>query len=360
MTIVKLQTILKKTTFCVFIAMTLPSCIQKKQISLNQQFTQESIISDQLKSIFSVSDDQKIEIKKITEGRSDSAIYKASLNNKNYIVRMLSPERALNERKWEVELVQKTADKNISPQVYYVSPDYQMIIMDFIDGENFYGSIARNPLLLKSLAQKLRILHSLPVAEFAPKISTLEKNFFVKTEAIEYQELLKTFRSLEKKFLENSDLTITHTDVHPGNLIADQKNVWIIDWQDAGLYGPLFDLARFASIFKLPIKDEDFFIKAYFGREISSKEKINYLRAKKIAYIRNIDTLISLYIKNIDKKDLVVKQLFIDSKKDFSLEEKLLIKSILNSKFNEIMDKIVNPHNLKILILYLIKNYQKL
>ncbi|MDP3533102.1 MAG: phosphotransferase [Alphaproteobacteria bacterium] len=360
MNIFNFWSILKKLSFCILISITLPSCTQKNKIPIDQRSSQELMIIEKLKSIFSVPHDQKVKIKKITEGRSDSAIYKAFLNEKNYIVRMLSPERALNERKWEVELVQKTADKNISPHVYYVSPDYQMIIMDCIDGEKFYGSIARNPLLLKSLAQKLRILHSMPVSPLMPKISTLEKNFFVKTEAVEYQEVLKTFRSLEKEFLENSNLAITHTDVHPGNLIADQKNVWIIDWQDAGLYGPLFDLARFASIFKLPIKDEDFFIKAYFGREMSSKEKINYLRAKKMAYIRNIDTLISLYIKNIDKKDLVVKQLFIDSKKDFSLEEKLIIKSILNSNFNEIMDKILNPHNLKILILYLIKNYQKL
>jgi aminoglycoside phosphotransferase len=360
MNIFNFRTIFKKLSFCVLVSITLPSCIQKNHISLNQQFTQESIISDKLKSIFSVPYDQKISIKKITEGRSDSAIYKAFLNEKNYIVRMLSPERALNERKWEVELVQKTADKNISPHVYYVSPDYQMIIMDCIDGEKFYGPIARKPVLLKSLAQKLHILHSLPISPLASKISTLEKNFFVKTEAVEYQEVLKTFRSLEKEFLENSNLAITHTDVHPGNLIADQKNVWIIDWQDAGLYGPLYDLARFASIFKLPIKDENFFIKAYFGREMSSKEKINYLRAKKMAYIRNIDTLISLYIKKIDKKDLAIKQLFIDSKKDFSLEEKMLIKSILNSSFNVIMDEIVNSHNLKILILYLIKNYSKL
>lgn len=356
----KLQTILKKATCCFFITITLPSCIQKNHISLNQPFIQDSIIGNKLKSIFSVPHDQKIEIKKITEGRSDSAIYKAYVNNKNYIIRMLSPERALNERKWEIEIAKKTSTQNISPHIYYVSPDDQMIIMDFTVGENFFGSITRKPFLLQSLAQKLRILHSLPMSPLTPKISTLEKNFFVKTNAQEYQKLLNNFRNLEKKFLENSDLAITHTDVHPGNLIADQKDVWMIDWQDAGLYGPSYDLARFVVDAQLSQTDEAIFLKAYFNKEMTLQEKENYLRAKKMAYIKIIDSLISVYVKSIEDKEIAIKQLFVDAKTKFSLKEKLLIKSILNSNFHEMRNKLTDSHILRIAVLNFIKNYRKL
>lgn len=354
------RTIVKKVTFCILMSIILPSCIQKNHSSVDQRSSQELMIIEKLKSIFSVSNDQKISIKKITEGRSDSAIYKAFLNNKNYIVRMLSPERALNEREWEIDIVQKTSAKNISPHIYYVSPNYQMMVMDFIDGENFYGPIARKPVLLKSLAQKLRILHSLPVSEFAPKISTLEKNFFVKTEAKEYQELLSAFRNLEKVFLKNSNPAITHTDIHPGNLITDQKDVWIIDWQDAGLYGPLYDVARFVVDLQLEVKDEAFFTKAYFDREMTICEKENYLRAKKMAYIKIIDSLISVCVKNDGDKDRSIKQIFLDAERDFSTKDNLILESIGKSNFNEMRQKMSDLSVLRIALLYMIKNYRKI
>ncbi|MDP1879339.1 MAG: phosphotransferase [Parachlamydiaceae bacterium] len=352
--------ILKKLSFFIVLIIGVSSCVQKDKLSLSPQSTQESRISDKIKSIFSVPHDQKIKIEKITEGRSDSSIYKAFLNEKNYIVRMLSPERALNERKWEVELVKKTADKNISPHVYYVSPDYQMIVMDFTAGENFFGSITRKPFLLQSLAQKLYILHSLPISPLTPKIPTLEKNFFVKTEAKEYQELLNNFRNLEKSFLKNSNLAITHTDVHPGNLIADQKDVWMIDWQDAGLYGPLYDLARFVVDVQLSPSDEAIFLKAYFNKEMTLEEKENYLRAKKMSYIKIIDSLISVYVKNTEDKETAITKLFIDAKKDLSAKDNLILELIGKSNFNEMRRKMSDLSSLRIVLLHMMKNYQKL
>lgn len=352
-----------KSVYLILLCTFFSSCVPKNKdniIAVNQILSVESQIIEKLKSIFYVSNDQKIMIDKITEGRSDSAIFKASFNNKTYIIRMLSPERALDERKWEIDLLQETAKKNISPHVYYCSSDAQMIIMDYVRGENFFGSIARQSSLLQSLAHKLHHLHSLPISPLAPKILSLEKHFFLKTDINEYQELVQNFKRLEKKFLENAHLAITHTDIHPGNLIANQKDVWIIDWQDAGLYNPLYDLARFVVDLQLPIKEEAIFINAYFNRDMTLHEKLNYYRAKKMVYIKIIDSLMAAYTKDLKEKDLSISKLFDDAKQKLSLEELSFLTTLSTYNFNEMSRKMKDSYILRLVILYFIQEYRKL
>lgn len=150
----------------------------------------------------------------------------------------------------------------------------------------------------------LKTLHSLPI-ENSIKIETLEKKFFVKSSSKEYQDFLNMFRTLEKDFLTNSRLTITHTDLHPGNMLADKENVWIIDWQDAGLYAPVFDVARVALELHLVLspEQEKAFLNDYFEREMTQEETINYKKAKALVAMKIIDSLIYAYTKNYSEKD---------------------------------------------------------
>ncbi len=252
-----------------------------------------------------LSNQEVLKIEQITTGLSDSKIYKVILENKKiFIARFLDPKRDLKERKWEISLMQETAKKSISPAIIYSSPSQDLIIMDYIDGKNFNQTFLGDP-LLKKLASNLKILHSIRIPEHTIKIETLEKKFFVKSSTQEYQHFLSMFRALEKDFLANSTITITHTDLHPGNLLADKENVWIIDWQDAGLYGPLFDVARVALELSLVLspEQENAFLKDYFEREMTQEEITSYKKAKALVTMKIIDSLVHAYTKNSSEED---------------------------------------------------------
>lgn len=290
------------------------------------------------------------QIELITTGLSDSKIYKVfTSDNKIFIARFLSSKRNIKEIKFEINLMIETAKINISPKIIYYSDNYDLIIMDYVDGENYRETFFQDP-LLKILAQNLKKLHSLSITQEAIKFNNTQKP--INSSAKEYKNFFKKFNDLEKDFLANSTLAITHNDLHPGNMIADKKNVWIIDWQDAGIYGPMFDVARVSVELGLPLKpkEEKEFLDEYFGKDMNNLEQLNYQKALALALMKIIDSLLYEYTKDLsgEQTDKIIKNIF---DKSISLDkiqqppqDKEMHLVFLLQKLDEILIAINNIH----------------
>lgn len=260
---------------------------------------------------------QILNIEPIKTGLSDSRIYKVfTKDNEVFIARFLSDKRDIKERKFEINLMLKTASEKISPKIIYNSLNHELVIMDYIDGTKFNHTFLGDP-LLRSLAKNLKKIHSLSFDNSAVEISSLRTRFFVSSLVKEYKDFLDKFDEIERDFLDNSQKAIAHTDLHPGNLIADDKNVWIIDWQDAGIYGPLFDVARVSVELGLPLvpKEEEVFLFEYFDRNMTELEVVNYRKALALVIMKIIDSLIHDYTKDFsdEVRDEKIKTIFYEA-----------------------------------------------
>ncbi len=292
-----------KKLFILFILIQLiSSCIQKKTNTKGSLVKNVVGYEQRIKNVFS--NQEIVKIEQITAGLSDSKIYKVTPENKTaFIARFLDINRDEAEREWEISLMKETAKKGISPAIIFSSRNPELIVMDYIGGKNFNHTFFGDP-LLKKLAKNLKSLHSLTMQN-AVKIETMRKRFFIKSSTQEYQHFLDMFMAIEGDFLANSALGITHTDLHPGNMLADKENVWIIDWQDAGIYGQLFDVARVAVELSLVLSPnvEKEFLNAYFEREMTIEETVSYKKAQALVTMKIIDSLIHAYTKDFLEKD---------------------------------------------------------
>lgn len=63
-----------------------------------------------------------------------------------------------------------------------------------------------------------------------------------------------------------------HNDPLCENWLDDQKNFFLIDWEYGGMNDPLFDLGALALEAELTGEQEQFFLKEYFGGELTEKQ----------------------------------------------------------------------------------------
>ncbi|AET67267.1 putative choline kinase involved in LPS biosynthesis [Desulfosporosinus orientis DSM 765] len=63
-----------------------------------------------------------------------------------------------------------------------------------------------------------------------------------------------------------------HNDPLCENWLDDQKNFYLIDWEYGGMNDPLFDLGALALEAELTDEQEQFFLKEYFGGELTEKQ----------------------------------------------------------------------------------------
>ncbi|HLJ68058.1 MAG TPA: phosphotransferase, partial [Chloroflexota bacterium] len=72
-----------------------------------------------------------------------------------------------------------------------------------------------------------------------------------------------------------------HNDLLPANLIDDGRQIWIIDWEYAGLGDPFFDLGNLAANLELSEEQERALLETYSG-EIREND-LRHLRLMRLA-----------------------------------------------------------------------------
>lgn len=199
----------------------------------------------------------------------------------NYIFRIPGEGTGvLINRKQEYAVYQAIAPLKLSDKIIYFDPERGVKITKFIEGT--HNADARNLHDLTLCMKTARLLHSsgLKVSHefnFEERIQyyekiTKEKNGILYNDYAEVrakmQELLDYLKTIEK------DFTLTHIDLIPDNLLIHNDEVYLIDWEYAGMCDPLADLAMFA-IYAYYENDElENLMHLYFEREPSKNERL--------------------------------------------------------------------------------------
>lgn len=217
----------------------------------------------------------------LEEGKTNSN-FRFTAKNKEYIMRV--PGKGSNElvnRDNEYAVYKLLKGRKISDEVLYISPQNGYKISKFVRGAKTCDPYNKNE-VLKCMA-KLREFHEydLEAAHDFDPFEEIEKYENLRGESPskykDYQETKENIMSL-KEIIDQfpKEKVLSHCDSVPGNFLLAEDEVYLIDWEYAGMQDPHLDIAMFALSAMYTRKELDDLIAAYFveGYDEEIKYKI--------------------------------------------------------------------------------------
>ncbi len=175
----------------------------------------------------------------------------------------------------------------IAPEVIFVIQPEGYLVTRFITARPFPPEEITQPENIRRVMKVVRKIHSMPeIPGFFSVFRTVE-------------DYTKIARRYNVEFPENFDwlidrmhqaetaLTITpeplcpcHNDLLNANFLIDDKQIYVLDWEYAGMGDLYFDLANFSDHHELSDEQDRWLLECYFG-EVSDKQ-IAHLKIMKV------------------------------------------------------------------------------
>ena len=203
--------------------------------------------------------------------------YRVSLGGSDYVVRMPGKDTDLLgiDRAAERQANDRAAAIGIAPAVAAMLGDPPCIVTAFVEGRAISAEELLEPATLAEIAATLRALHD--------RCRPLEASFDPFRIVENYAELVRerggevpgeferaheVSRRIEAALGgADHDAVPCHNDLLIANLIRGDQQLWLVDWEYAGMGDRYFDLANFAVNNQLGTDDRRRFLALYFERE---------------------------------------------------------------------------------------------
>jgi thiamine kinase-like enzyme len=166
----------------------------------------------------------------------------------------------------------------IAPEVYYFIQPEGYIITRFIDGKAIPPTEMAQPDNTQKVMEAVRKIHNMPVIPGRFDVFKVVRDYI--TLARSYQVKLPDDISQQLGLIKNAEKAINslqtvlqpcHNDLLNANFL-DAGNIYILDWEYAGMGDPFFDLANFSDHHQLTAEQDRWMLKCYFGVEVSQKQ----------------------------------------------------------------------------------------
>jgi thiamine kinase-like enzyme len=214
----------------------------------------------------------------ISEGLSTATLYKITVSDQPYIVRINGHDHTPDQFKREYAAMSLAANRHIAPTVHYANANTGVLLMGFIADQSIYSFNLTDPVRFARLARFIHALHQLP--DFLPDAPMTEKVdglFALCSPAIQANALAQqviTLKSrLAEQLVDEGDKRPSHADINPTNLLYDGQQLWLIDWASATQQSFYFDLACASIWFFYQNEPANAaFLQAYLQREPTEDE----------------------------------------------------------------------------------------
>jgi aminoglycoside phosphotransferase (APT) family kinase protein len=197
-------------------------------------------------------------VKSFPHGLSFASVYDVATDAGDFVVRVLDDA---DDEQWRrrIALLRVVADAGIAPKLVWVDEGERATVSQKIAGQlsEALSDPAVRPRAIASVVDALARLHRLPAIEFAPA------DPIANTRALwQAQSAKPGFPAWASPAVAQIDRAAalldadprrvpSHNDVNPTNVLWDGARAWLVDWDEAGLTHPYYDLAVLSMFLRL-------------------------------------------------------------------------------------------------------------
>lgn len=252
-------------------------------------------------------------VKALGTGESNYNYLVKIKNNQTFILRIKKNKSTVKQ---EFYILKSLKRLKIAPQVFYHGRDY--IILEYTPGTAFKEDYHLNDKEFTILAEEVKKLHLLKITKktipkskfnfqeytksFKGRLISLKKHVPAKTIArldsarLKIEKIIKT-KNFKEKY------SLVHGDIAPQNIVRKKDNFRLIDWEEAGLGDPCYDIAFIVDEVSFPItkKQKRLFITAYLKSNNIPDFKARINLWQTLIRFEQLLWAIEHYFKNNDK-----------------------------------------------------------
>ena len=230
-------------------------------------------------------------------GSEQDKVIKCTYSHTDYIVKLFSNKKF---GKNETAYTHLASDLGIGPKLYHARSDKSYIITEFAKGNTLVPKTANTPRVIKNIAKSLLLLHnsSAPLANKSDMFSRIDIKYKKLNCSGQLKNMLEQTLIYVKKieeYLKNITVSYApcHNDLNPGNIFVNGDQVTIIDWGDAALGNPYYDIAAFFVLNVIGQENEKLFFEQYNQELLNSQFQTCMNLYKQIVYFEFALNLLS-------------------------------------------------------------------
>ena len=179
------------------------------------------------------------------------------------------------------------ARAGVAPEVIGFLPEHRLLVTRLVQGRVLGPEDMRQPQVMQRVVEALRRYHATPpgAGRFSP-VATVRSYFALAREhevafPPSIDRALRLLWRVEGLVQSDEPLCPCHNDLLPANLVDDGHQIWIIDWEYAGMGDRFFDLGNLAVNHSLAGEHERMLLEMYFGEV--REEHLQRLRLMRLA-----------------------------------------------------------------------------
>lgn len=215
--------------------------------------------------------------------------YRVDTEGESFVLRIAGADTELLGINREHEYAANLAagKLGIAPEVIYVIRPEGYLVTRFITARPFPTEEITQPENIRRVMEVVHKIHSMPqIPGFFSAFHTVEDYTKI---ALRYKvEFPENFDWLVERMHEAETALKTnpepsqpcHNDLLNANFLIDEEQIYVLDWEYAGMGDVYFDLANFSDHHELSDKQDHWLLECYFG-EVSEKQ-IAHLKIMKV------------------------------------------------------------------------------
>ncbi len=219
--------------------------------------------------------------------------YRARFGGTDYVIRVPGKDTSLLEIDRGAEKIanERAAAVGIAPPVAAMLDEPQAIVTIFVEGVGMEPADLREPTTMADVARSLRAIHG--IGEPLPTsfdsfrvVETYAETAVARGATLPgaYGEALRRAEAIERALAgPEHDPVPCHNDLLAANFIRGVQ-LWIVDWEYAGMGDRYFDLANFAVNNELGPAEQERLLAAYFGPGADPRDAARRLAALRLMF----------------------------------------------------------------------------
>ena len=206
--------------------------------------------------------------------------FRVTVDGTPYFVRVPgeSTELLAIDRNNEVYNTKAAAEAGVAPPVLYHLPEYNVLVLKFLDGQTMSKDVLRQPGMPTRMARAIKSLHAGPrfysdfnmfrLTEYYLKLCQ-ERDIKIPEG---YLERMPTVARIEEALSIRSLPTVPcNNDLLAENYIDDGQKLWLIDYEYSGNNDPTFELGNTCQEMEFNDAQIHEVCAAYFGQVTANK-----------------------------------------------------------------------------------------